>query len=101
MGTLLQSPGWSHVKTGTGDWNLLGTKTRTAVAAATPFPSPFALNNAGAVVTIGTVPRLCVPEPFWSVIVALPVRVPAGTSKVIRAGDTSARGASRAVPELS
>ena len=62
--------------------------TRTAVAAATPDPLALALNSAGAAAVIRIVPKFCVLEPFWSITVALPVAVPAGTSKLIWAGET-------------
>src|SRR5439155_27020900 len=88
IGTLLQLPALSQVNTGTGDWRLVGRTVLIAVAAATPFPSPLALNSEGAVAAIRTVPRVRGPVLFVRESVAFPIAVPAGISKLIWPGDS-------------
>jgi hypothetical protein len=56
---------------------------RTEYAASTPLPSPLAVNKPGDSALTIDVTLKVVPSPVCTVIEAVPVPVPAGTSKLI------------------
>src|SRR5215467_6514483 len=96
MGTLVQLPGvlpqWN---TSTGPCKFDPATIRTAVAAATPRPSPLAVNKPGAMSCTLAVALSVFPLSLWMVNVAVPVCVSAGTSKLICPGETYDKAATQ------
>src|SRR5215470_8236054 len=81
-------PEASHWKTVTGDCGPgFPASVRIAVAAATPVPLPFMLNNAGATGCTATV-KVCAAPALRTVTVAVPAAVPSGTTKLTCPGET-------------